>query len=222
MIKNVWIDESQDECVECGACECACDAIFSVNPKVKIVGSDFANYDTEIRDAADVCPAGVIKFSEEAGVERLIDPEQVSSVMRDIAPRPFYKREVIDKMPSQTLTFEFAASIIYHMFPKNHVFLGGFQYTDDLTDCFNLNDVKVIRARWTKPSNKMHWASPYDITIDRQQIKYIMYVQDIKHKYVKSKRMKANLEDLDVGDLVNFIREQQNIVKNNLKKRKRP
>lgn len=224
MIKNVWIDESQDECVECGACEATCDAIFRVNKKAEVVGSDFAEYGKEIRAAADICPAAVIKFSEENRDEKPIDPDQVSRVMHDILDisRLFYKRDVVDKMSSQTLTFKFAASVIRYMFPDNQVFIGGYRLIDDFSDCINpkLEDVKLVRARWRKPSNKMHWASPYDIEIDRNQIKYIMYVQDIKHKYVKSKRMKANLKDLEVGDLIDFIREQQKIVQHNLPKRR--
>lgn len=247
MIKNVWIDESKDECVVCGACEATCDAIFRVEKKVKVVGSDFVEYDKEIREAADICPAEVIKFSEEDREETPCKPMDFDKVLEkanmveksndDVAedgtgyivtkalnfikPKPFYTLDVLNNMRTQSLTFEFAASVIHHMFPDNQVFLGGYRYSDDLSDCTKLDEVKLVRARWRKPSNKMHWASPYDIEIDRQQIKYIMYIQDIRNKYVKTKRMKVVLEDLDVGDFMDFVRAQQKIVQNNLSKKKR-
>ncbi|MFA6836630.1 MAG: ferredoxin [Fibrobacteraceae bacterium] len=62
-IKKVWLDESNDECVSCGACETICDAVFSVPEKMKVKdGVDFSKYETEIKDASISCPAGVIKF----------------------------------------------------------------------------------------------------------------------------------------------------------------
>ena len=64
-ITKVWLDESSDECVSCGACEATCDAVFSVPEKMVVKeGVDFAAYENEIKDAADSCPAGVIKFSQ--------------------------------------------------------------------------------------------------------------------------------------------------------------
>ena len=63
-ITKVWLDESSDECVSCGACEATCDAVFSVPEKMVVnEGADFAAYENEIKDAAESCPAGVIKFS---------------------------------------------------------------------------------------------------------------------------------------------------------------
>lgn len=248
MITRVWIDESEEECVSCGACEACADAIFRVDDKCRIVGTDFASYETEIKDAVDICPAEVLHYSEdEKNIDSLkgpalmsalakvdmvepdkenelepIDSDNVSSAIRDI-PRLFYKRDVIDNMPTQTLTFKFAASVIHHLFPNTHVFLGGYSYSDNLSDCINpnLDDVKLVRARWTKPSNKMHYASPYDIEIDRKEIKYIMYIRDIRNKYVKTKRMKVALEDLNVGEFMDFVRAQFNIVQNNLPRRRR-
>ena len=60
-ITKVWLDESSDECVSCGACEATCDAVFSVPEKMQVKeGVDFSAYESEIKDAADSCPAGVI------------------------------------------------------------------------------------------------------------------------------------------------------------------
>jgi ferredoxin len=63
-ITKVWLDESSDECVSCGACEATCDAVFTVPEKMVVKeGVDFSAYENEIKDAAESCPAGVIKFS---------------------------------------------------------------------------------------------------------------------------------------------------------------
>ncbi len=62
-ITKVWLDESSDECVSCGACEATCDAVFEVPEKMKVKeGVDYSAYESEIKDAADGCPAGVIKY----------------------------------------------------------------------------------------------------------------------------------------------------------------
>ncbi|MCF0221979.1 MAG: ferredoxin [Fibrobacter sp.] len=64
-ITKVWLDESSDECVSCGACEATCDAVFSVPEKMQVKeGVDYSAYEADIKDAAGNCPAGVIKFEE--------------------------------------------------------------------------------------------------------------------------------------------------------------
>ena len=43
--------------------EATCDAVFSVPEKMQVKeGVDFSAYESEIKDAADSCPAGVIKY----------------------------------------------------------------------------------------------------------------------------------------------------------------
>jgi ferredoxin len=62
-ITKVWIDETNDECSMCGACEAVCDAVFEVPEKAAIkAGADFAAHEAEIKEAADGCPVGVIKW----------------------------------------------------------------------------------------------------------------------------------------------------------------
>lgn len=62
-IKKVWLDESSDECVSCGACEGTCDAVFAVPDKMQVKeGVDFSQYEDDIKAAAEGCPAQVIKF----------------------------------------------------------------------------------------------------------------------------------------------------------------
>ena len=46
-ITKVWLDESNDECVSCGACEATCDAVFEVPEKMKVKeGVDFSAYES--------------------------------------------------------------------------------------------------------------------------------------------------------------------------------
>lgn len=62
-ITKVWLDESNDECVSCGACEAICGAVFSVPEKMVVKeGVDYSKYEADIKDAAESCPPGVIKF----------------------------------------------------------------------------------------------------------------------------------------------------------------
>ena len=60
----VWLDETSDECVSCGACEAICDAVFSVPEKMHVNKDvNYFTYKAEIMDAAAACPAGVIKYN---------------------------------------------------------------------------------------------------------------------------------------------------------------
>ena len=62
-IKKDWLDESNDECVSCGACEGTCDAVFSVPDKMQVKeGVDYSQYEDDIKAAAEGCPAQVIKY----------------------------------------------------------------------------------------------------------------------------------------------------------------
>lgn len=61
-IKRVWLDESNDECISCGACESACPEVFEVPDKMIVKsGVDFNLYVSQIQDAIDNCPTEVIK-----------------------------------------------------------------------------------------------------------------------------------------------------------------
>ena len=62
-IKKVWLDESASECISCGAFEGVCDAVFSVPEKMKVnEGVDYSQYEEDIKNAAEGCPAQVIKY----------------------------------------------------------------------------------------------------------------------------------------------------------------
>ena len=64
-IIKVWLDETDDECTSCGACESACPDVFEVPDKMVVIdGVDFSQYEDCIKDAVDSCPTAVIKYEE--------------------------------------------------------------------------------------------------------------------------------------------------------------
>ncbi|MDR2732414.1 MAG: ferredoxin [Fibromonadaceae bacterium] len=70
-ITKVWLDESENECSMCGACEAVCEAVFEVPEKVVVKdGADFAANEAEIKEAADGCPVGVIAYAEDGSDTR--------------------------------------------------------------------------------------------------------------------------------------------------------
>ncbi|MGL1935720.1 MAG: ferredoxin [Fibrobacterales bacterium] len=63
-IKKVWIDESENECTMCGACEAICDAVFEVPEKVIVLDDADLSLEDEIVEAAECCPVEIIKFEK--------------------------------------------------------------------------------------------------------------------------------------------------------------
>lgn len=62
-IKKVWLDESENDCISCGACEDICPEVFSVPDRMVVKsGVDLSKFEAEILDAAESCPVEVIKF----------------------------------------------------------------------------------------------------------------------------------------------------------------
>ena len=62
-IKKVWLDETENECISCGACESACPEVFEVPDKMVVKkGVDFNKYESAIQEAVDSCPTEVIKY----------------------------------------------------------------------------------------------------------------------------------------------------------------
>lgn len=71
-IKDVILDERNDECLGCGACQCECDEIFyfpedSKDIKVSIRGTseEFNIHKSQIKAAESICPMKIIKVIEE-------------------------------------------------------------------------------------------------------------------------------------------------------------
>lgn len=61
-ISKVWLDESENECTMCGACEAVCPEVFEVPEKMTVKeGVNFDDYADEIQEAIDSCPVEVIK-----------------------------------------------------------------------------------------------------------------------------------------------------------------
>jgi ferredoxin len=62
-IKKVWLDESDNECIACGACESACPEVFEVNDIMVVKKDvDISKYEAGILEAVDSCPTDVIKY----------------------------------------------------------------------------------------------------------------------------------------------------------------
>ncbi|MGL1903092.1 MAG: ferredoxin [Fibrobacterales bacterium] len=64
-IKRVWIDESENECTMCGACEAICDAVFEVPEKVIVLDDADLSLEDEIIEAVECCPVEIIKIAKE-------------------------------------------------------------------------------------------------------------------------------------------------------------
>ena len=62
-ITKVWIE---DGCTSCGLCEDTCPEVFEM-PEEAIVkpGVNFSEFEEEIKESADSCPAEVIKYTED-------------------------------------------------------------------------------------------------------------------------------------------------------------
>jgi ferredoxin len=59
-ITKVWIEEG---CIACGSCEQICPQVFVVTDQSRIIeGVNFADYEPQIKEAAECCPVEVIKY----------------------------------------------------------------------------------------------------------------------------------------------------------------
>lgn len=59
-ITKVWLDESENECTMCGACEAACDAVFEVPEKMIVRKNADLSLEDAIKEASDACPVATI------------------------------------------------------------------------------------------------------------------------------------------------------------------
>jgi ferredoxin len=70
-ITKVWLDETENECTMCGACEAVADAVFAVPEKMVVkTGINFADFEAEIKEACDGCPVGTIAYEIDNGGKR--------------------------------------------------------------------------------------------------------------------------------------------------------
>lgn len=62
-IKRVYIEPG---CISCGTCESVCPRVFKVTDVAHVIeNAPLRDYETEIREAAEICPVTVIKYEEE-------------------------------------------------------------------------------------------------------------------------------------------------------------
>jgi len=70
-ITKVWLDETENECTMCGACEAVADAVFEVPDKMVVkAGVDFSKFEPDIREAALGCPVGTIAYEVDGSGKR--------------------------------------------------------------------------------------------------------------------------------------------------------
>lgn len=69
-ITKVWLDESENECTMCGACEAVCDAVFEVPEKMTVRKDADLSQEDGIKEAAEGCPVGVIAYAVDGGSAR--------------------------------------------------------------------------------------------------------------------------------------------------------
>ena len=61
-IKKVCVEE---DCTSCGICESLCPEVFVIEDISTVIeGVNYADYEDQIKEAAESCPVEVIKFSE--------------------------------------------------------------------------------------------------------------------------------------------------------------
>ncbi|NJO70260.1 MAG: ferredoxin [Bacteroidetes bacterium] len=62
-ITKVWLDETENECISCGACESICPEVFEVPDKMIVKeGVNFDDYASGVLEAVDGCPTQVINY----------------------------------------------------------------------------------------------------------------------------------------------------------------
>ena len=67
-IKRVWLDESENECTMCGACEATCPEVFEVPEKMIITKSPDLSLTEIIEESADSCPVETIAIEYTNGI----------------------------------------------------------------------------------------------------------------------------------------------------------
>jgi ferredoxin len=61
-IKKVWIDEG---CTACALCADICPEVFTMEDEATVIkGITYEDHEQNIKEAAENCPVGVIKYSE--------------------------------------------------------------------------------------------------------------------------------------------------------------
>jgi ferredoxin len=61
-ITRVWLDETENECTMCGACEAICPEVFEVPEKMIVKDGADLSLIREIEEASEGCPVATIAF----------------------------------------------------------------------------------------------------------------------------------------------------------------
>lgn len=213
MITKVWIDETYDECVCCGACEAICDAIFRVPEKCEIVGDDFATYDAEIRDAVDCCPADVIRYAEDGKAvptKKTAEPTPELEYPEANEEEHFEKPNIFKlvEIKKDKLTFESAVEVLLYVLPETHLYFSKIDAPLLDQTCGKYTSLMDIRGTWRLPKRPLNRFTIGDIFVDRQTVWYKMFVNDLAGKPFKSKQLHIPVRNLTVGQFMDFVSTQ--------------
>jgi ferredoxin len=195
MITKVWIDESEEKCVYCGACEAVCEQVFdaSTTNHCIIKDADYSNYEVDIRDAADFCPAGVIRFAEDG-----------KEFKRKEEPHKEEPRKEEPREQTNLLSFEDAYAIIRKRIPLDRIYIDKISaFMCEIVGAPSV--ITSVRATWTKPKHELTKASTYDLILDHGQLRYKMFYKDLSGKYIKSRQLKSYLHDIKVQDFIDLV-----------------
>ena len=225
MITKVWIDETDEECVGCGACEAICDPIFRVPHKCEVVGTDYAKYDADIRDAADCCPAGVIRYAEDgkevppsgevnhALCKRCKDEmDRRSKEHKEDLDQQRAKLITADELyerKNEPLTFDTALSVLNQFWPIEYIsagpnFCDSYAPTEDLQGQI-VNNVSV---QWKRANNCIVFERKCSDLSHK-----VLYMDPLSSKVIASRFITTNMSDITVGQFIKFVREQRELVK---------
>lgn len=225
MITKVWIDESEEECVGCGACEAICDPMFRVPHKCEVVGTDYAKYDADIRDAADCCPAGVIRYAEdgkEVPPSGEVDHGLCKICKDEMDRRHKEQKEDLDqqraklitadelyKRKDEPLTFDTALSVLNQFWPIEYLsagpnFCDSYAPTEDLQGQI-VNNVSV---QWKRANNCIVFERKCSDLSHK-----VLYMDPLSSKVIASRFITTNMSDITVGQFIKFVREQRELVK---------
>ena len=225
MITKVWIDETDDECVGCGACEAICDPMFRVPHKCEVVGTDYATYDAEIRDAADCCPSGVIRYAEdgkEVPPSGEVDHALCKMCKDEMDRRSKEQKEDIDQQRAKLLTadelyerkneplsFDTALSVLNQFWPIEYIsagpnFCDSYAPTEDLQGQI-VNNVSV---QWKRANNCIVFERKCSDLSHK-----VLYMDPLSSKVIASRFIATNMSDITVGQFIKFVREQRELVK---------
>ena len=59
-ITKVWLDETENECTMCGACEAICPDVFEVPEKMVVKAGADLSLESEILEGCEGCPVNTI------------------------------------------------------------------------------------------------------------------------------------------------------------------